>query len=133
MEQHEHSNPRYPQGREHRPMTRILLHTCCAVCAAACTERLRQEGLEPVLFFSNSNIYPREEYERRLAAAKKLAELQDLELVLDDYDHEAWREAVKGLEQEPEKGRVVRSVLITVFPGPPPTPAGTVSITSLRR
>ncbi len=85
-------------------MTRVLLHTCCAVCAAACTERLRREGLEPVLFFSNSNIYPREEYERRLAATEKLAELQGLELVVDDYDHEAWREAVKGLEREPEKG-----------------------------
>ncbi|MDZ7797301.1 MAG: epoxyqueuosine reductase QueH [Candidatus Marinimicrobia bacterium] len=104
MEQHEHSNPRYLEDRERRPMTRVLLHTCCAVCAAACAERLREEGMEPVLFFSNSNIYPKEEYDKRLNAAEKLAELQGLELVVDDYDHEAWREAVKGLEQEPEKG-----------------------------
>jgi len=86
-------------------MKRIVLHTCCAVCAAACAERLREAGREPLLFFSNSNIFPREEYTRRLAAAKKLAVLRDLELAVDDYDHTAWREAVRGLEEEPEKGR----------------------------
>ncbi|MFO7841961.1 MAG: epoxyqueuosine reductase QueH [Fidelibacterota bacterium] len=86
-------------------MKKILLHTCCAVCAAASAERLREEGVEPVLFFSNSNIYPKEEYEKRLDAAEKLAKMKDLELVGDSYDHSAWRVAVKGLENEPEKGR----------------------------
>lgn len=83
----------------------IILHVCCAVCAAACVERLRAEGEEPLLFFSNSNIAPKEEYDKRRKAARTLAEVRDLELVEDIYDHRAWLEAVKGYENEPEKGR----------------------------
>ncbi|MDX9781263.1 MAG: epoxyqueuosine reductase QueH [bacterium] len=83
----------------------IILHVCCAVCAAACAERLRSEGEEPLLFFSNSNIAPKAEYDKRLEAARTLASAWDLELVEDIYDHQAWLEAVKGYENEPEKGR----------------------------
>jgi predicted adenine nucleotide alpha hydrolase (AANH) superfamily ATPase len=58
-----------------------------------------------VLFFSNSNIYPREEYGKRLANAGKIAKHYGLELVEDEYDHSKWLSAVKGLETEPEKGK----------------------------
>ncbi|MBN1556881.1 MAG: epoxyqueuosine reductase QueH [Lentisphaerae bacterium] len=85
-------------------MPRLLLHTCCGPCATACIERLR-DGYALTLFFSNSNIAPRAEYDRRLAAARKLADLQGLPLVEDAYDHAAWRAAVQGLEDEPERGR----------------------------
>lgn len=83
---------------------KILLHTCCAVCASACVERLRSEQIEPVLFFSNHNIAPKEEYDRRLDAARKLAREWDLELVEDTYDHEVWLKAIAGYEDQPEKG-----------------------------
>ena len=43
---------------------KILLHACCAVCMAYPIEYLK-EDYEPVVFFSNSNIYPQNEYERR--------------------------------------------------------------------
>ncbi len=75
------------------------------MCAAACAERLRAEGLEPVLFFSNSNIAPREEYDLRLNAARQLAAARDLELIEDKYDHAAWLKAIEGYEEEPEKGK----------------------------
>lgn len=68
-------------------------------------ERLRAEREQPLLFFSNSNIAPKTEYDKRLEAAKTLAKIWDLELVEDIYDHKAWLEAVKGYENEPEKGR----------------------------
>lgn len=83
---------------------KILLHTCCAVCASACVERLRLEKIEPVLFFSNHNIAPKEEYNKRLEVARKLAKSWNVELIEDTYDHEAWLGAVKGYEDEPEKG-----------------------------
>ena len=54
---------------------KILLHACCGPCATHCIEALRKDGIEPVLFFSNSNIMPEEEYNKRLEAIKKLAEL----------------------------------------------------------
>ena len=82
----------------------ILLHTCCGPCATTCTERLGDSGEEPLLFFSNCNIFPREEYDLRLEHARKLAVILGLDLIEDAYDHGAWLSAVAGLEDEPERG-----------------------------
>ena len=58
------------------------------------------------MFFSNSNIDTREEYERRLGEARKLAAAEGVPLVADAYDHADWLRAVAaGYEQEPERGR----------------------------
>lgn len=58
-----------------------------------------------VLFFSNCNIDTREEFEKRLAEARKLGAAEGVEVVADDYDHADWLEQVaKGFESEPEKG-----------------------------
>ena len=84
---------------------KVLLHTCCGPCASACVPRLVSEGHEVTMFYSNSNIDTSEEFERRRAAAERLAEADGVELVADGYDHEAWlEEAAKGFEGEPEKG-----------------------------
>ena len=83
----------------------ILLHACCAPCSGAVLECLRDSGIRPVVFFSNSNIFPREEYELRLSELRRYAGLMGVELVEDEYDHDAWLEAVRGLETEPERGR----------------------------
>ena len=82
----------------------ILLHACCAPCSGAILECLRDSGIRPTVFFSNSNIYPREEYELRLSELRRYAELMGVELVADEYDHETWLAAVRGLENEPERG-----------------------------
>ena len=84
---------------------KILLHSCCAPCASACLERLVDMGYEVTLFFSNSNIFPREEYEKRLASMRDLANSFQVPLHLDAWDHSSWRASVAGLEEEPEKGR----------------------------
>lgn len=84
---------------------RILLHTCCSVCAASPVERLHSQGYEVILFFSNSNIFPEIEYQTRLQSARKLAGLLNLQLMEDLYDHESWLNHIKGLENEPERGR----------------------------
>lgn len=82
----------------------LLLHVCCAPCSTHSIEVLKKDyGI--TLFFSNSNIYPREEYERRFENARKIADIYNLELVEDDYDNDAWMQYVKGLESEPEKGK----------------------------
>ncbi|MFH1290007.1 MAG: epoxyqueuosine reductase QueH [Nanoarchaeota archaeon] len=83
---------------------KIFLHVCCGPCSTAVIEQLKEEGYELVLFFPNSNIFPKEEWEKRLENAKKIAKLHGLKLIVDDYDHSAWREFVKGLESEPEGG-----------------------------
>ncbi len=81
----------------------LLLHVCCGPCAAGCVDRI-PEGWQPVLFFSNSNIATRAEYDRRLAEVHKLSAITRLRVVEDDYNHDAWLAAVAGLEREPEGG-----------------------------
>ena len=57
------------------------------------------------MFFANSNIDTRDEFERRLGEARKLAAAEGVELVAEEYDHEDWlREVAAGYESEPEKG-----------------------------
>ena len=84
---------------------RMLLHVCCGPCATSSIERLLNDGWKVDLFYSNSNIYPRVEYEKRLEGVKKTAEYFGIEWFADDYSHEDWLEAVRGYENEPEKGR----------------------------
>lgn len=84
----------------------ILLHICCAPCGGGCVFRLEtEENIQPVLYYSNSNICSKEEFDRRLESVKKLAEAYHLKLLVDPYDHEAWLQAVEGLENEPEYGK----------------------------
>ena len=83
---------------------KILLHCCCAPCSGAVVEALVQEGYRPVIFFSNSNITPFEEYALRLSEVIRYAAKWGLEVVQDSYDHPAWLECIKGLEQAPERG-----------------------------
>ena len=84
---------------------RVALHVCCGPCASACVPALRDLGNEVVLFYSNSNIDTREEFEKRLDNARKLAAAEGVEIVADTYDHADWLEKVaKGLEDAPEKG-----------------------------
>lgn len=83
----------------------ILLHVCCAPCSTSSVEQLLEHGHDIVLFFSNSNIYPAGEYLRRLCEARRLAEVMHLALIEDSYDHAAWLAHVRGLENEPERGK----------------------------
>ena len=84
--------------------TRVLLHTCCAPCSSAIIEALIQNGITPVIYYCNPNIYPQEEYEIRKNECTRYAESLGLEIIDADYDHENWLEAVQGLEDEPERG-----------------------------
>ena len=84
---------------------RVLLHTCCAPCSSAIVEIMLQQGITPTIFYSNSNIFPLEEYMHRKAECERYAQSLGLETVDDGYEHEDWRrEAARGLENEPERG-----------------------------
>ena len=83
---------------------RLLLHACCAPCSGAIVEHLVSKGLRPVIFYSNSNIYPLAEYQKRRDECIRYASSFGLEVVDDSYDHAEWLAAIKGLEGEPERG-----------------------------
>jgi len=84
---------------------KLLLHICCAPCACGCIDRLREDGVEFAFYFSNSNLNTPEEFLRRYDAAQKLAAAENVELFMDEYDHEAWLDKTQALANEPERGR----------------------------
>ena len=94
----------------------VLLHACCAPCSSAIVEWMLAHEIEPVIYYYNPNIWPREEYEIRKQESKRHAESLGVKWIEGDrrgsgpdqpcgYGHEEWREAVCGLEHEPERGR----------------------------
>lgn len=90
---------------------RVLLHCCCAPCSTAIIEWMVQEGLRLGIFFSNSNIVPFEEYAHRRSELERYAASCGLEVIDDEYDHDAWLAWVRSLESEhgsvaamPERG-----------------------------
>ena len=84
---------------------RVLLHACCAPCSSAIVEWMLAHDVEPVIYYYNPNIFPREEYEIRKNESKRHAESLGVRWIDGDYEHEAWLKGVCGLEHEPERGR----------------------------
>ena len=85
--------------------TRVLLHACCAPCSSAIVEWLLAHDIEPVIYYFNPNIYPREEYEIRKNESKRHAASLGIQWIDEDYCHEEWQRSICGLEHEPERGR----------------------------
>ena len=86
-------------------LTDVLLHACCAPCSSAIVEWMMANGVRPVIYYFNPNIWPREEYEIRKQESKRHAESLGLTWIDGDYNHEEWLHGVCGLEGEPERGR----------------------------
>lgn len=84
---------------------RLLLHACCAPCSSAIVEWLMANGVRPIIFYYNPNIWPREEYEIRKEESKRHAEGLGIQWIDGDYNHDGWLAGVCGLEGEPERGR----------------------------
>ncbi|MDO4738223.1 MAG: epoxyqueuosine reductase QueH [Bacteroidales bacterium] len=85
-------------------ISQVLLHACCAPCSSAIVEWMLQHNIRPTIFYFNPNIFPYEEYEIRKNESKRHAESLGIPWIDGDYDHEAWLQAIRGLEQEPERG-----------------------------
>jgi len=117
---------------------KVLVHACCAPCSSAIVEWMMAHGIEPVIYYYNPNIFPKEEYEIRKNESKRHAETLGIKWFDDDIivnqreskklvqresceksdqrflennpigweqRHEEWKEAVCGLENEPERGK----------------------------
>ena len=96
----------------------LLLHACCGPCSSYVLEYLSKYFQITVLYY-NPNIYPQEEYERRLAELKKLyqhfppAQERSVKVVECEYQQEQFYEAIgvrdnPELAREPEKGERCR-------------------------
>ena len=63
-----------------------------------------QHDIRPTVYFYNPNITPYDEYAIRRDESRRHAEALGVGWVEGPYDHDAWLEAVRGLEGEPERG-----------------------------
>ena len=63
---------------------KTLLHACCAPCSIECVNTLRNEGIEPTLYWYNPNIHPFTEYRSRKETLVAYAESNALQYVLRD-------------------------------------------------
>ena len=63
-----------------------------------------QNGIQPVLYYCNPNIFPEEEYLIRKNECTRYAERLGLEIIDEDYDHTSWSCAIRGHEDQPERG-----------------------------
>ncbi len=75
---------------------RVLLHICCAPCAAFTVRDLRNSQCEITGFWYNPNIHPYKEYQKRLSALGYYAQRAALNVIYkDEYDLNTYFRAVK--------------------------------------
>ncbi|MDQ7038679.1 MAG: epoxyqueuosine reductase QueH [Aquificota bacterium] len=88
-------------------MGRILVHICCAPDAVYFLKRLREDfpDEEIIGFFYDPNIHPYEEYRLRYQETERTCRQLGIKLIEGEYDVERWLRSVKGLEDEPERGK----------------------------
>lgn len=84
---------------------KILLLSCCAPCSCAVIKTLAETGNEFAVVFYNPNIRPVAEYEKRRDENARLCQAYGVDFIELEYDNELWCKQVKGLENEPERGR----------------------------
>lgn len=85
-------------------MTKMLLLSCCAPCSCGVIKKLADEGRDFAVLFYNPNISPEAEYLKRLEENKRVCRKYDINFYDLPYEPELWAEAVKGYENEPERG-----------------------------
>lgn len=87
---------------------RLVLLSCCAPCSAGAIRQLADKGINGVtdfiVLFYNPNIFPEAEYQKRLAEQVRYCTQCGIKYAVLEYDHDMWREAVRGFENSPERG-----------------------------
>ena len=87
---------------DYRP--KLLLHACCAPCSSH-TLLLLKEYFDINIFYSNDNIYPEAEYQKRLNEitnfCKKISD--DIKVIYDPYNENDFNNAISGYESLGER------------------------------
>ena len=87
------------------PEEKLLLLSCCAPCSCGVIKKLAGQKRHFAVCFYNPNIDREEEYQKRLAENERVCRQFGVPFVHLPYEPEVWREAVRGLEEEPERGK----------------------------
>lgn len=84
----------------------MLVHICCSVDSHFFLQKLQELYPDEKLigFFYNPNIHPYSEYKLRLLDVQRSCKMLGIDLIEGKYNYLGWIEAVRGYENEPEKG-----------------------------
>ncbi len=83
----------------------LLLHACCAPCSSYTIELLRNY-FDITIFYSNDNIYPKTEYDKRLDEITRfIKNFPDIKLISDGYNGDDYNNIVSGYEHLGEKSK----------------------------
>lgn len=80
----------------------LLLHSCCAPCSSSVIEKLAT-NFNLTIYYYNPNIFPKEEYEKRLNEQKLYLQKLNINLIIGEYNPEEYNTAINGLESLGEK------------------------------
>ncbi|MFV0481507.1 MAG: epoxyqueuosine reductase QueH, partial [Campylobacteraceae bacterium] len=85
----------------------MLVHICCSVDSHYFLQKLQKLYPDEKLigFFYDPNIHPYSEYALRFLDVKRSCDKLKISLLEGEYDFDGWLNAVKGFEDEPEKGK----------------------------
>jgi len=93
--------------KEENRRPKLLIHSCCAPCSSYVLEYLTNY-FDITIYYYNPNIYPQEEYIRRVEEQIGLIRSMELSSLVQfkqgDYQPQLYYQTVKGLENEPEGG-----------------------------
>ena len=93
--------------RNEGKISSLFLHSCCAPCSSYVLEYL-SDYFSITVFYYNPNIYPEEEYWKRVKEQQRLIEDMPFRHPVSFregvFEKERFYEAVKGLEHIPEGG-----------------------------
>ena len=88
-------------------MSKLLLHACCGPCSLEPIKLLKSRGQDFSIFYSNSNIAPKQEYDLRLQTIKNFCLQSNIQFFEDVYDNSLWRdETEKVCFKKPERCRL---------------------------
>ncbi len=71
---------------------KLLLHACCGPCSLEPTRLLKAAGHDITIYYANSNIAPREEYEHRLDTLEKWAKAEGIPVIEGSYEPSIWED-----------------------------------------
>ena len=82
-------------------MKSVLIHSCCAHCAAYTVDYWREQGYEVNALWYNPNIHPYMEHQARLGTMQSLAQEMNLPLIITEgYDIIEYFRQVVGHEAQ---------------------------------
>lgn len=85
----------------------LLLHVCCGPCSSNVIKELCTH-FDITIYYSNSNIYPLDEYQRRFNELVVFIQKfnqdyhQNIEVIEDPYNHSEWMSHMYPLKEFPE-------------------------------